>query len=451
MGVHSCVLDPTLKREAPMFGGRYGRLFPDLAPPHAALGPTIDLGIAGSPMDDVLAEDGPMLANPRIPAGFAIFGQFIAHDLTHDQSLLAHHEQTGTLRNFHAPRLDLEPLYGISATSMPFLYDLRDGDKLLLGRNDAARPDDLPRNQQGRALTGDPRNDVHLPIAQLHVAFIKFHNHVVDRLRAEGLPAARIFGAAQRLVRWHYQWIVAHEFLTLSVGEALLEEIAASGRRFYDFATHPFLPVEFADAAYRFGHSQIAPGYRLNDTLDVVPLFPDLLGGRPVRADHVIDWSWFFAFPGRHAPQPSRRIVPALTHVLITLPDQIVGAAESMRGHSLAVRDLERGRALALPSGEAIARAMGVTPLTEAECGLRAAGWETETPLWYYVLREAEVRAGGAHLGPVGGRIVAEVLSGLLDADADSYRQDADWRPTLPAARSGDFTMADLLRLAETV
>jgi hypothetical protein len=139
-----------------------------------------------------------------------------------------------------------------------------------------------------------------------------------------------------------------------------------------------------------------------------------------------------------------------LTQALTDLPEQIVGHTEIPEHHSLAVRDLQRGAALELPSGEAVARAIGVEPLTEEECGLCAGGWEGETPLWYYVFKEAEVRVGGEYLGPVGGRIVAEVLLGLLDADPGSYRQvEPAWRPELPSAQPGRFTMSDLLRLAK--
>jgi hypothetical protein len=139
--------------------------------------------------------------------------------------------------------------------------------------------------------------------------------------------------------------------------------------------------------------------------------------------------------------------VASLPHALIDLPEQIVGHTEAPEHHSLASRDLQRGGALGLPSGEAVARLVGVVPLTREEGGLD--GWEGETPLWYYVLKEAEVRSGGQHLGPVGGRIVAEVLLGLLDADPGSYRSaDPGWHPTVPSAEPGRFTMADLLVFA---
>ena len=447
-GTHSCVVNPELKDAQPSLGGRYGRMFPDLPACAVDEEAAVGLGRAASRMDATLPVVDAALENPRIPAGFAIFGQFVAHDITYDQSALAHRTVAGELRNFRTPRLDLEYLYGAGPIGAPFLYDAEDPDKLLLGLNAAGEPHDLPRNSQGRALIGDPRNDVHLIISQMHLAFLKFHNRVVDWLRERETPDDEVFEGARRLVRWHYEWIVAHEFLPLSVGEKLASDIEKGGRRFYDPGNDPSIPIEFSDAAYRFGHSQITATYRLNDTSGDVTIFPDCLGARPVPPERVIDWSWFFDIPGTHPAQRSRRLVASLTHALMNLPEQIVGHTEIPEHHSLAFRDLQRGAALGLPSGEAVARAIGVEPLTVDECGL-GTGWVGETPLWYYVLKEAEVRAGGEHLGPVGGRIVAEVLIGLLDADPGSYRNaEPGWQPVLPSAEPGRFEMPDLLVFA---
>ena len=311
--------------------------------------------------------------------------------------------------------------------------------------------DDLPRNRQGRALVGDPRNDVHLIISQLHLAFLKFHNHVVDWLREQGMPGSEVFNEARRLVRWHYQWIIVHEFLPLSVGEVLVDDILTNGLRYYPYDGNPFIPVEFADAAYRFGHSQIRSLYTLNDSGAKGNVFPDCAGTCPVLHDRVIDWSYFFEIPGEKKPQASKKIDNSLAHSLIDLPESVVGKTELPEQHSLAYRDLERGLALDLPSGETISRAMGVEPLTLEEVGLSKLGYQGETPLFYYILKEAEVRYEGEHLGEVGGRIVAEVLLALLDSDTTSYRNiDTEWVPTLPGAREGDFTIADLLQFART-
>lgn len=459
VGTHSCVINPRLKDAQTVslsLGGKYGRMFPDLPPLETEPESVMGLGRVASPMDATLPVMDKALENPRIPAGFAIFGQFVAHDITADRSLLAPREELEELRNARVPSLDLECLYGDGPVGNPFLYDADDPDKLLLGINEAGGPtEDLPRNYQGKALVGDPRNDVHLPISQLHLAFLKFHNRVVDWVRGRGTPDDDVFDEARRLVRWHYGWIVAHEFLELTVGEELLTDIEENGMRFYEpeeQAGPPEIPVEFSDAAYRFGHAQISPCYRLNEGSGEVTLFPDCLGGKRVSPGRTIDWSFFFDVPGMRTPQPSRKIVPSLTHALIDLPEQIVGHTEIPEHHSLAVRDLQRGMALGLPSGESVAQEIGAEPLTGEECGLGAGGWEGETPLWYYIFKEAEVRANGEHLGHVGGRIVAEVLLGLLDADPGSYRrQEPSWRPELPSSRPGSFTMADLVVFARAV
>jgi hypothetical protein len=124
--------------------------------------------------------------------------------------------------------------------------------------------------------------------------------------------------------------------------------------------------------------------------------------------------------------------------------EQVTGAVDAAAYHSLAARDLLRGETTGLPSGEAVARLIGATPLTDDELEKT---WPHGTPLWFYILKEAEHRGGGDRLGPVGGQIVAEVLIGLLRADPASYLSlEPGWRPTLPAAGSG-FGLADLLTL----
>jgi hypothetical protein len=447
-GTHNCVLAPHLKNDViDALGGKYSRLFPDLPPPAASEEQLLTLGRAGALMDDT--GDDASGDNDCIPAGFTFFGQFIAHDITADRSALAHHASVERLTNSRIPRLDLEAVYAFGPSGSPYLYDFDDPDKFLLGTNDQGRPDDLPRNSQGRALTGDPRNDVHSIISQLHLSFLRFHNAVVDWLRRRGSSAAVVFPEAQRLVRWHYQWIVAHEFLPLTVGAELTTQILSEGARFYRVHGRATIPVEFSDAAYRYGHSQIRALYQLNDQTRG-RVFPDCAGACTVPASRSIDWRYFFALDDTRPPQPTRRIDARLVHTLIALPAAVVGETELPEYHSLAVRDLLRGRALGLPSGEAVARRIGAQPLTPDEVGLAhdVPGWSGETPLWYYVLREAELRERGERLGAVGGRIVAEVLLGLLAADPGSYLAVApDWRPELPALLASEFTMGDLLRL----
>jgi hypothetical protein len=449
VSTHSCIIAPHLKDSlAEAEESKYGRMFRNLPGLDVDEDFLLTLGRASSRMDAAAAGNVDK-DNARIPAAWAFFGQFIAHDITADRSMLLHHARLNELRNFRTPRLDLECVYGAGPTGDPHLYDLNDLDKFLLGINDVGKEDDLPRNRQGRALVGDPRNDVHLLISQLHLAFLKFHNAIVDHLRQEGVPASDVFNKARRLVRWHYQWIVEHEFLPLSAGQELVDEILNNGVQFYTVDAYPFIPVEFADAAYRFGHSQVRSMYTLNSTGAHGQVFPDCAGTCPVPHDRVIEWSYFFQLNDQRPPQASKRIDTILAHALIDLPKSVVGDTEIPEQHSLAYRDLERGEALNLPSGEAVARAMGIEPLSRDEAGLQTLGWQGETPLWYYILREAEVRHDGEYLGEVGGRIVAEVLLGLIDLDSTSYRNaESGWTPTLPSAQAGNFTIADLLRFA---
>jgi len=139
-------------------------------------------------------------------------------------------------------------------------------------------------------------------------------------------------------------------------------------------------------------------------------------------------WGLFSDPPGVASAQRSKKIDGKLVRSLIELP--VAGECEIEDYHSLAVRDVRRGQGIGLPSGEAIAGYMGMAPLTAGHVGLTSTGWRGETPLWNYILREADACTDGHRLGPVGGRIVAEVLVGLIDADATSLRRShQQWWP----------------------
>jgi hypothetical protein len=418
--------------QGPEHTTEYSRLFPGLTP--LAIDPARlrALGASGGGCDGTSAAD----EDGSAAAGWPFFGQYVAHDITADRSPLTHRADA-EIRNYRLPRLNLECLYGAGPVGSPYLFDRDDPARLLLGNGGV----DLPRNVQGVALAGDPRNDVHLFVNQLQVALIRAHNAFVDRVRADGTPPTAVFDEARRLLMWHYQWIVLHDFLPSVVGQELMDRLLAGGVTLQGLAESPRIPFEFADAAYRYGHAQIRQRYRVNATSGEVPLFPSLMGFRPVPPECAIDWALVFDLPGHPPAQRARRIDGRLPASLIALPEEVTGEVEHPADRSLAARDLERGVATALPSGEAIARALGVEPLDADEVGLD--GWEGETPLWFYVLREAAVRGNGDRLGPVGGRIVAETLVAIVDADPESYRAvNPAWRPTF--TREG-FGLADLL------
>ncbi|MBR0695884.1 heme peroxidase family protein [Bradyrhizobium lablabi] len=469
--------------------GLFGRMFdlPAFAPPEAALRALADAMRDAQPND--AAGD-----NPNVPSGFTYLGQFVDHDITLDLTSIAEkQEDPHATTNFRTPRLDLDSVYGLGPDGSPQLY-ARDpnnvtqpGPKFLIGKT-AATPraagdllNDLTRNSQGRALIGDHRNDENLLVAQTHLAFLKFHNKMVDRL-ADGAnpPAAdRLFSEARKQVTWHYQWMVLHDFVERITEAGIVAKILHEGRKFYRFQKVPYMPVEFSAAAYRLGHSMVREAYSHNRVFTLGGLTPAtlklefafsglsgiILGqdaatlppsqGLPPNAatlptDWIIDWSRFYELDPPVGPTPnflfnhSRKIDPFLIPQLHDLPGG---------GGSLPLRNLQRGVNLGLPSGQDVARVMGIAALTPAEIATgidgavaAAHGFDRKTPLWYYILKEAAVKRGGQRLGPVGARIVAEVFIGLVAGDNQSYLSDPTWRPTLPAKTPGTFLMSDLLR-----
>jgi Animal haem peroxidase len=462
--------------------GRFGKLFPGL----------LACDVSEDAIDEIVAwmrsSTQSRAANPRIPAGFTYLGQFIDHDITFDPtSTLNANVDVQSLANFRTPRFDLDSVYGSGPVVQPFLYDWKAepaGVKLLVGQDQRDldgtihKVTDLPRNVQGRALIGDPRNDETAIIAQLHLLFIQFHNVVVDRLWHAGKvhkPDA-VLKAARQLVRWHYQWIVVHEFIPAVVGEEMARDVLPESKdgspqevrlKFFQWRRHPFIPVEFSGAAYRFGHSMVRSEYGLKRppagagfTIAMekgVALFPKLAGFRWLSEDVIIEWDQFFDFDGAPSPQVGQKIDTAIVAPLFELPD------EAANQKSLPRRNLERGVRLQLPSGQDVAAAMHETALTEKELELKnMPGSRKElkaaAPLWYYILCETARATGpapkkkprpGRHLGPVGGRIVAEVLAGLLKGDRSSYlHSDPPWEPR-ELGTDGTFTMADLIAIAQ--
>jgi Animal haem peroxidase len=437
-------LGPSRITDAAVGGARYGRMFPDLPGLISDISELEAAGAEGGLCDAVAARvwtgSGDDAAGA---AGWPLFGQLIGHDITADRSPVGPQADVATLRNARSPKLNLEMLYGDGPVDAPYLYDVHDPVKLLTGADGA----DLPRNSQGIALIGDPRNDVHVFATHLHLMLLHSHNGLVDRLRADGEPEDALFEATRRVLTWHYQWIVVHDFLPRLVGRQLVSDVLARGGRFFSPALgRAYLPLEFADAAYRYGHSQIRHTYQLQPGGPTLPLFPDLVGFGAITAEHRVDLGQLFDLPGHAPAQRAKQMDATLPASLIRLPQQVTGDVEVDAYRSLAVRDLLRGSATSLPSGETMAGAMGVTPLSADQVGPY---WTAGTPLWFYILKEAQAWSDGDQLGPVGGRIVAEVLIGLLRADPGSQLVvDPSWRPTLPSRDHNRFGLTDLVMFA---
>ena len=296
---------PGMRDRQPSPANAFTRMFPELppyAPPtDAARDQAKKLGEKGGLLDANDDLSDPMLSitdlarskenpdNPSMTAGVTFFGQFLDHDITLDpRSPLLEKTNPGKTTNFRTAAFDLDSLYGSGPKESPELYDLSSGEikfrieplpnPELASRNGAVRYD-LPRDANNNAILGDSRNDEHVILAQFHLAMLRFHNAVIDHLRTDPAladqSAEQIFKLAQRQVRWHYQWIIVHEFLPLTIGQERLDDILQKGLRFYQVyndsdgrrdrnSRNPKIPIEFSVAAYRFGHSQVRPSYRLN-------------------------------------------------------------------------------------------------------------------------------------------------------------------------------------------
>jgi hypothetical protein len=449
--------------------GRFGTMFKRLP----AFSPRDDLleGLARSMVEDqTVPDDNHLNTSSRLFAGFTFIGQFIDHDITFDNTPLAQQnaDPYATV-NFRTPRYDLDSVYGRGPAAEPKFYDPADLDKLLVMAN-VNGVEDVPRDSAGRAIIPEARNDENLIIVQLHRAVAKFHNRIVDHARAQGMRREWVFETARRLTRWHYQWAVIHDFLPRFVGDGLVgttgtvyQEITgkppAINLSYYKPTNRdgrPFMPVEFAVAAYRFGHSIIRPFYVINNT-GIVNVFgrPDdairnLNGGRPIPADLVIEWKNILPVDPSFPARKPRKIDTKLSLPLTSLPESVVPPPDPTV--NLAVRNSLRGKHVGLPSGQQVAKAMRANVLSNAALGLSSdPGWGGEAPLWYYILKEAELAPhNGERLGPVGGRIVAEVLIGLLQRDPNSYLYlDPAWKPTPPIApTTSQFTFVDLLKYA---
>lgn len=433
-----------------------------------------------------MAEPAPGVEDPAahdssVAAGVTYVGQFVDHDVTFDvSSSLEVSTDAETIRNMRSPALDLDSVYGRGPALDPFIYDMPGaGDnptaiKMQLGTNLNSGPGgpggpsgaagmvvhadrDVPRllGSDHTAIIGDPRNDENLVIVQFHHAMLRFHNRVVDSVVTSGFTGD-VFVEAKRRVTHHYQWAVVNDFLTTICGTQAVADAQAATAGVVP--NSPFrMPVEFSVAAYRFGHSMIRDQYWVNFNFPTASLGQVFEFNRnphlPVRSNWIVDLNAFFS-TGIPVPvfNRARKIDTGLANGLTALPGMTGLMAR------LAERNLLRGLALGMPSGQAMAKSFGITPLTAAEIltGLPTSQADAlqagsgallkRTPLWYYVLREAAVLRNGEQLGPVGGRIVAQTFLTMLRRDPDSFlNQPGGFTPFLPSAASGSFTFTDLV------
>ncbi|MGI9404952.1 MAG: peroxidase family protein [Hyphomicrobiaceae bacterium] len=548
----------------------FGRLFP-LQSSAAGEGPALRSLEVGDRVLQRLGkamverQTGQRAGDSEMPAGYTFLAQFIDHDITLDTtSMLGRPLRDEEFSNARTVALDLDSVYGRGPEQDPYLYRLpylRVGkqvagcgpnsrfDLLRVGKSDAPGP----RGGAARALIGDPRNDENFVLAQLHSTFIAFHNRLVDllierrfarqfkahcrgntgcdhgriALALPGREKKKIYEEARDHVIHYYHRIIAEDFLPRLIGEVRLHDILNNGRDFYfpnGFDRNPghvFIPVEFAVAAFRYGHSQVRERYQLRRGVrtKLLDAARSTGGGspafQPIRRDLLVDWHYFFPIR-RTSPAGfnfARRIDPAIAPFLHQLGrSQVVSRDELV---SLPARNLSRGRTFRLPPGQAVAtrilpalHARGLLPndwigtsrtkhgrkpdwthyVLEADQRTRRLTGQSATPLWYYLLQEAEQfggpswfglgpeavagtlqrgrlrltslsrdtsyspsrprpyrvrntrtrsrdRHGGHTLGPVGGTLVGEVLTGLLEYYRVKTGEGLSYRPVIRASR----------------
>lgn len=432
----------------------------------------------------------PNTNDTSIPAGYTYLGQFIDHDITLDPFSdidKAHTpKEVERLNNFRTPILDLDSVYGNGPSVDPHLYVNNSGDaqedgiKLLIGTNltpnngpggprdnsgnQIVRTDfDVPRTSNQTAIIGDPRNNENLFVSQIHHGFLKFHNSVVDSLKGT-VNDNQLFDKAREIVVHHYQWVVLHDFLKRI---AIADEVDDAIQKQRYFRRKPLImPVEFSAAAYRFGHSLVREEYDFNDNFNSVAGNNNFMRAfdfirvphLPVRTNWVVDLNRFFDTGNSPTLNVTKAFDTALAPALSGLPNQPAG---SFMAH-LAQRNLVRGLALKVPTGQVVAKRLKVSRLSEAELLTNATTNEAailndsnklllkHTPLWYYILKESEVRQNGNRLGRTGSIIVAETITRILREDDNSILNNG-FVPSLPRIAgkpSGDYDMADLLNFA---
>ena len=434
--------------------GFFGRMFPNLAPLYTDPNLLAETGSRDGPMNAGHSKE----RTKSVAVGQVFFGQFIDHDITLDtMSRFGRVNVPGEIRNDRTANLDLDCIYGDGPEATPILYHQTGeyaGVKLLTGadgtaimQDDELRIADHVRTPHGTAVIGDPRNDENRIISQLQLAMIRCHNAAAEVVKVKSggeLEGGELFEATRDVVTRHYHWAILYDFLPTMCGDGVVWDILARGRKYYapcDKAA--YIPVEFSVAAYRFGHSMVPQSIQVQKAKPEIDLFdPAIFGGgfSPLADERaIVDFHELFETPEGREVQRAEKLDLKLAGRLLELPFVAEGGVRS-----LATRNLIRGQSFLLPAGETLAECMErpakeIETVSKAVEDLGCSRFGGKSPLWLYILAEAE-KIGrmdandkgepGEGLGPVGARIVAEVLIGLMELDSHAFlASDRSWTP----------------------
>lgn len=470
------------RAQGPRF--KFGRMFPLLKP--ADTDETVRKEIIAELMDLATAmnskADGG--SDSEIPSGYTYLGQFIAHEVTFDKTEEPL-EDDGTEPEYRSPQIDLDSLYGRGPRDPKDRRFYQDGARLRVGETINGPEirktffNDLPRSgfgseQIGKARIPDPRNDENLAVAQTHLAFIKFHNKVVDAVHLSGAPPEQLFETAKKDVAQHFQWIILKDFLPKLLHKQAAEVLETGVPKFFkpDPKFGLCMPLEFSVAAFRFGHSMVRDKYEwnfiqnsdngrpatINNLFRFTGFSGDLHKKPRLESDWVIDWRRFYdltavGYPNDQRTSNKARKIDTNFSLRIETIKGYPHVTKDLSQQSIVARNLLRGFSCKLPCAEDIAEAIGIKEsdrLTQAQIGIESPHLTRHTPLWYYILKEAEFNNG--KLGPVASVIIAETLVGLISQSPNSILNDKSWKPKYGRrANQGKFDMADLLVFAEVV
>lgn len=464
----------------------YQQIIPGIAP----LGPTS--GVLRRVADRLTrpARPGDLVSGkPVVPAAYTYFGQFLAHDLSH-MTWNATINGWENAQNLHA--FDLGSLFGLRVAETALNSVAHAGHDTWIGLDSGSRAADLPRSgADGTAVCTDRRSDSNLGLAQMTVLLMRFHQRAATQA---GLSVTST-DQAKSLTRRHVQAVVLTDYLKRLIPDHVYNDVLDHGRKIVATdAAAPFeIPIEFAAACFRIGHSMVRSDYVPWLPDNVLPSFmkrdvsfEDLLdftrdGGRlasgQLPRNYVQVWRHMAGNPQTPADEAvaAAGIDTSIANELAYVPRRLFEprAGETLPNSlNLARRTLELGMTLGLPSGQTLydhIQGEGVA-MARAKADVRTFLYDrpsrfdslytdtalcTQTPLWLYSLIEAELEPGPC-LGEVAGRVVMETFHAAIERAPDTILNPEPTGERILFTRqvhtqSGpqdEFSMADLVAVA---